>query len=140
MSVELDWIVGNDTGTSSQTIWAVLMGATPRHRSTPSDPSDFGRCYRLLKLMPAWRARLSEVATRYPEWSALVAHWDELTTLYEQELNTPNGMAPKTYARMKELIDEGLIAAGWKRTGPGSWEGPTHRVTKIGAMTFTGPK
>jgi hypothetical protein len=95
------WLHGGDTGMSSETIWRVLMGETPRHPRTPSDPSDFGRCYRLLRLMPGWRQRLGEVAAVYREWTALVAAWDELTAIYEEEL--PSGQCPRLYARMKEL-------------------------------------
>jgi hypothetical protein len=136
------WIVGPDTGTSSETIWAVLQGVTPHRPSPPSDPSDFGRCYRLLKLIPEWRARLSEVADKYPTWSGLVAHWDELTALYEDELvNGPmergTRMAPKTYDRMKALIEEGRIAAGWKKSGNG-WTGPNISVVELGnGVSFT---
>lgn len=140
MAREHDWIVGSDTGTSSMTIWAVMMGATPWHASEPSDPDDFGRCYRLLALMPEWRPRLSKVAARYPLWSALVAHWDELTALYEEEIPNHRGKAPKLYARMRELIDDGRRAAGWKQTAPGCWEGPSTRVTTLGSMTVTSSK
>lgn len=124
------WIVGGDTGMSSKVIWSVAQDVTPESSNPPSDPSDFGRCYRLLKLIPEWRPFLNLVATRYKEWSALVAHWDELTALYEDELkNGPRSkygdrMAPKTYERMKTLIEEGRLAAGWTKTGPGSWTGP----------------
>lgn len=101
----LAWIANGDTGISSQTIWAVLMGrqADPRHAydNTPRDPDDFGRCYRLLKVMPSWRVRLPEVASKYPKWAGLVAHWEELTSLYEEEL--PTRSAPKLYARMQQL-------------------------------------
>lgn len=140
------WIVGHDTGTSSKTIWSVMQGVEPDYASPPSDPSDFGRCYRLLKLIPEWRPMLGAVAGKYPEWTALVAAWDELTALYEDELvngeRNKHGerMATKTYERMKVLIDEGRVAAGWKKTGPGSWEGPRQRVTKVGSMTMVSPK
>lgn len=133
------WIVGRDTGTSSKTIWSVMMGAEPDDASPPSDPSDFGRCHRLLQIAPvSWRENLQRVADKYPEWSALVRQWDELTALYEDELvNGPinkyrERMAPKTYARMKELIDEGRVIAGWTKTGPGSWTGPKRRVVELG--------
>ncbi len=135
----LQWIAGGDTGTSSKTIWAVMQMVEPEYASVPSDPSDFGRCYRLLKLIPEWREGLSLVSRRYPEWTALVEHWDELTALYEDELvNGPKNkhgdrMAQKTYDRMKELIDDGRIAAGWKKTGPGSWEGPREHIVSLGA-------
>lgn len=114
-----------------------MQGVKPDYASPPSDPSDFGRCYRLLKLIPEWRPRLSEVAARYRQWTALIEHWDELTAMYEDELeNGPKNkfgsrMAPRTYDRMKVLIDEGRIAAGWKRTGPGSWQGPSEDVVEI---------
>lgn len=99
------WLTNGDTGISSKTIWSVMMNRSIGDRyfrpSVPSDPSDFGRCYRLLKVMPSWRARLGEVAAQYPEWAGLVAAWDELTALYEEEL--PKGTAPKLYQRMQVL-------------------------------------
>jgi hypothetical protein len=97
------WIANGDTGTSSLTIWAVMMGRRSPHGrfDAPHDPSDFGRCYRLLNVMPSWRARLGEVAARCKAFAPLVPHWDELTALYEEEL--PSGSAPKLYKRIKEL-------------------------------------
>src|SRR6516164_3966881 len=52
------WLEGVDTGISSETIWRTLTGETPSDTDVPCDPSDFGRCYRLLKIMPEWRPRL----------------------------------------------------------------------------------
>lgn len=97
------WLANGDTGTSSLTIWHTLMhsGKTTKYSDVPYDPDDFGRCYRLLKVMPQWRARLSEVAARYPAWAPLVDAWDELTALYESE--APSGKAPRLYARMRQL-------------------------------------
>jgi hypothetical protein len=97
------WIVGRDTGSSSQTIWAVMMGAESAYASYPYDPADFGRCYRLLALIPEWRVALDRVARAYPKtaWKSLVKHWDELTELYEVE--APSGTCPRLYARMREL-------------------------------------
>lgn len=102
------WLQNGDTGISSETIWSVMMGRRPKgqhwYPDTPSDPSDFGRCYRLLTVMPSWRERLPEVAAKYPEWKPLVEAWDELTALYEEEIKNTSGMAPKLYARMEELL------------------------------------
>lgn len=98
------WIVGRDTGMSSITIWSVMMGVKPGWPSIPLDPSDFGRCFRMLLLIPGWRARLPEVATAYPEWAPLVAHWHEIESLYMEELGRADNMAPKTFDRMQELI------------------------------------
>ena len=95
------WLSNGDTGISSKTIWSALTGNLIERTGIPHDPSDFGRCYRLLKVMPAWRARLHEVAAKFPEWEKLIDAWDELTALYEEEL--PTGRAPRLYSRMKEL-------------------------------------
>lgn len=97
------WMRNGDTGVSSETIWHVMTGETVRSHGIPWDPSDFGRCYRLLKVMPSWRGRMPEVADRFPEWRPLVDAWDELTALYEEEAPNHTGPAPKLYARMQEL-------------------------------------
>lgn len=98
------WLAGGDTGRSSKTIWKAMTGRPIGDRaSVPLDPADFGRCHRLLEQFPDWRARLGEVAKRYPEWTKLVAAWDELTALYLEEF--PTGRAPKLYARMRALTE-----------------------------------
>lgn len=62
-----EWRQGPDTGTSSIAIWEVMEGQRSTLRDggfppIPHDPSDFGRCYRLLQLCPHYRPRLAEVA------------------------------------------------------------------------------
>lgn len=107
------WVMGQDTGVSSKAIWSVMMGV-PVYRdgwgNHPHDPDDFGRCYRLLKAIPAWRARLSEMSAVSKTWARLVARWHEIEALYEEEVGaewTPNSgttwTAPRTYALMQEL-------------------------------------
>jgi hypothetical protein len=99
-------MVDGDTGTSSITIWSVMMGRPmPRGRapSVPHDPDDFSRCHALLELFPAWRGRLAEVAAEHPDWAGLCGAWAELEELYLAE--RPTGNAPLLYARMRVLID-----------------------------------
>lgn len=97
------WVENGDTGVSSLTIFHVLARrVAPDTVDVPHDPADFGRCARLLKVMPSWRVRLHEVAAAYPAWKPLVDAWDELTALYEAEL--PTGKAPRLYARMRDLL------------------------------------
>ena len=129
----MDWMLSGDTGISSECICGVMTKSKVRDSSPPSDPSDFGRCYRLLQHFPEWKDRMGEVAKKFPEWAALVREWDALTALYEEEIKRPDRNAPMLYARMKVLIDEGRIAAGWTRLGPGSWQGPKATVFEFPA-------
>lgn len=82
------WAAGRDTGLSSLTIYHVMTGnpVADGWYSTPSDPSDFGRCYRLLKLFPQWKPRLPEVAAKFPEWKRLISEWGELEKMYEEAI------------------------------------------------------
>ena len=87
MSKEIDWVIGGDIGLSSLTIWGVMMGAKISTENSwryapPFDVTDFGRCHRLLELMPEWRERLHEVSDQLPEWKLHIAEWGKLTDLY----------------------------------------------------------
>lgn len=133
-----EWLLSGDTGVSSKTIFLVMtgsFGAIGREwysHDTPSDPDDFGRCYRLLKHFPEWRERLSEVALHFPKWGPMVAAWDDLTAMYER-ISEPDGRytrasyqrnekeAKAMFARMQKINDKGRIADGWKKDGPNSW-------------------
>jgi hypothetical protein len=76
------WIVSRDTGVSSETIWSVMMGVKPRWAGVPLDVDDFGRCVRLLTVVPEFRPRIHEVTLVYPEWKPLIDNWGELERLY----------------------------------------------------------
>ena len=108
------WIINGETGSSSLTIWAVMMGAvdldnneSQADHDIPCDPDDFSRCYELLKLIPEWRERLPEVAEVFagilPAWKLLVEKWDVLTALYEEEHES--GEAPKLYDLLQECTN-----------------------------------
>jgi hypothetical protein len=62
----------------------------------PHDPADLNRC---LQVSPAAPEHMRKVS---PQWAALVEHWSELADLLASE--QASGQAPKTYARMKELM------------------------------------
>ena len=101
------WIIGHDTGVSSKTIWAVMIGGNPDRKNTsywdiPSDPADFGRCYRLLKLIPEWKKDLNKVAKTFPKWKYFIDNWDKMEAMYLEEL--PTGRCPKLYEFMQEYI------------------------------------
>lgn len=124
----IEWLLGNDTGVSSETILAVMVGnveagevdSSGMRFGVPHDPSDFGRCHRLLEIFPEWRARLGEMEEIFPEWKPLVREWAKLTKLYLRDL--PTGRCPELYDRMQELRKESLAEAGWTETSPGCWK------------------
>jgi hypothetical protein len=78
-----DWLFCGDTGLSSKAIWQMMMlgHVAPRYQDVPADKWDFGRCHRLLLLIPAWRARIGEMAV-LPGWAPVVEAWDELEALF----------------------------------------------------------
>jgi hypothetical protein len=96
-----EWRAGRDTGTSSLTIYDAVTGNRSGRHDIPYDPADFGRCYRFLKLFPAFRDELHKTVKLCSRWKPFVEAWDELTALYEEEL--PSGRCPKLYDRMKQL-------------------------------------
>mgnify|MGYP001562367084 FL=1 len=98
------WILGPDTGRSSRTIWGVMMGAEITAyfgTGLPEDPNDFGRCYRLLKLMPEWKWRLSEVVQHYPQWRLLVQNWTRLEHMYADVVEE----GKNTYVSWRAMYD-----------------------------------
>lgn len=111
ISPELQKWFATDAGTSSMTIASVLVpdlrqAALARLNGRPDiphDPDDFGRCYRLLKLVPGGAERMGEVVKEHPAWVGMAAAWPELTALYELEVPNHRGAAPKLYARMKQI-------------------------------------
>lgn len=139
------WALGGDTGVSSETIAAVALGMKSREVgsfgfNTPSDNGDFGRCYRLLKKIPELRAALPLVAEACPKWKPLVAEWDNLTALYEADEEAyerkDNSYKATCYARLNELRDACLEAAGFVKTGQNSWERKGASEVSIGGLTI----
>jgi hypothetical protein len=77
----LEWLAGDGVGASSKMIALAALSRTPKRADTnyPHDPSDFGRCYRLLAQCPGARAGLDKLgAEAGPVWAALVARWAEI--------------------------------------------------------------
>jgi hypothetical protein len=103
-----NWPESRDTGVSSATIFHVFAGKSVygQSRDVPHDPSDFGRCYRLLKLTAEyqWRERLCEVSDQYPAWLPFVREWNRLTEMWEEALKTGN--CKTMYEFMQTLREE----------------------------------
>lgn len=113
------WLASDDTGASSRYLAVSLAraagieprqypGGRPQHekRNHPHDPDDFGRCVRMLDVVPYIRPYLpAEMAKpeHGPVWNALAAAWDDLESLYAAEKG--KRAAPKLYARIRAIID-----------------------------------
>lgn len=97
----LEWATSNDTGLSSTAIC--------RHMTTgncagdyPVDIGDFGRCKRLIDLIPEWRERMPEMAKYGRGWLVMAKRWDELTAAYGDGKNRP-----KFFPLIQKVIADG---------------------------------
>lgn len=107
-----DWIVNGRVGLSSKAIWSHMTGTPMKDDGfgaylAPSDPADLNRCLLLLDLIPEWKPRMHEMAEHGPEWTGLIARWDEIVECFLDEvgLNWCKGKeirATRTYALMKQ--------------------------------------
>lgn len=93
------WLASDDTGSSSRYMAYVLADGPRTQNSHPVDPSDFGRCYRFMRVCNI--TDVSPMAEKSRAWSRLVSVWDRLAELWE--LESPTGECPQLYEAMKEL-------------------------------------
>lgn len=104
------WLMVGERGQSSNSIAANLR-ALPGLKQTahPNDPDDLKRCLMLLEDVPELVPDFPRMRDVSPVWAALVDHWDELRTMFLAEAGEAwrkgPWRAPKTYARMTELIE-----------------------------------
>jgi len=80
---EIRWMLSSDTGISSENILNRQHGYSVRPFSTPSDASDFGRCYRLLVQCPHIDINIMSDVDKI--WADIVAQWDSLCEAYINE-------------------------------------------------------
>lgn len=112
----LKWALSDDTGGSSIALCGVMSAVEAKYYDYPSDPSDLGRCLRLLELIPEWKPRIvGAMSLINPGWSGLVAEWDEISKMMSDEVGidwSKGKSAPKTYDAMKKAIAKGYIKHG----------------------------
>lgn len=98
-----EWASSWDMGVSSATIYRAFTGHPPAAWSgswpndAPYDDADFGRCVRLLDIVPEWRSRLDELAQKAPAFAPLVPEWARLEELHRA------GKSSEVYAEIKRL-------------------------------------
>ena len=80
------WMKHGEHGLSSKCM-AWMLQDKPIHpiaeTAWPHDRSDFGRCHKLLAIVPEFYGRMDRMKVCGTQWASLVDHWDELTALYE---------------------------------------------------------
>ena len=105
----LQWLAGDDTGMSSESIAFAAGGITPkRGYSAPHDPADLGRCLRLLDQFPEWTADRWQkpLAASCFQWAALIERWDEVKESFLGEAGLhweKSKSAPRTYDLMSKI-------------------------------------
>jgi hypothetical protein len=97
------WLIHGERGASTMAMVAHIAGdgGTVDH---PYDPDDLRRCRLLVEQVKLIRENLQLMTTCSPVWAQIVAHWDELCSLMDEEApewRMCRGRAPKTYALLK---------------------------------------
>jgi len=104
------WLCGDDTGLSSKAILNHMMGARDADQSYPLDPSDLGRCLRMLRLFPEFKGRMVEMARYGPAWESLSKKWQELELLMINEVGidwSKGRSARRTFEAIRRAIADG---------------------------------
>lgn len=108
------WLISGDTGISSETMAGIALGGTPSSTNwrgrgdAPYDPSDFGRCYRLVQSVPSIRDDFDRIAKAVPVFAGILREWDSLCAIYERDL--PTGSSEELYRRIRDLRAKGGAA------------------------------
>lgn len=107
------WILGHDVGTSSSTIWQVMMGVEENPSADiPYDLGDFRRCIKLVREMPEWSAHLHLVSEAYPEWGPIIDAWNDITYWVECAEARPYGIgASDDLAIARDILKDAVREA-----------------------------
>jgi len=104
------WLRSGERGTSSESMLAIALdfnGLIPAwHRSVPVDADDFRRCRLLVEAVPEVRPGFDKIAIASPTFGAILARWDELCQMQDQETPTwrERGARPdKVGALLREI-------------------------------------
>lgn len=104
------WLLSDDVGLSSESICRHMMLGKQKNADYPKDPSDIGRCFRLLAAIPEWESRIGEMATYGAAWISLSERWQEIKQCMNEEVGidwSKGSRAPNTYELMKIIQADG---------------------------------
>lgn len=106
----IQWLTSGDRDLSSESMVRAYMKLGPmegyKFYDFPRYSSNFGRCYRLLKLAPEIKKGFPELASNHPVWKALLESWGELEALYLRDLEL--GSSKEFYDLIKSIRKEAL--------------------------------
>lgn len=95
----LRFIFGSHCGMSATAIICRMNDIEGFRTDHPHDPSDFGRCIKLLDEFPEFRVELHCMKDVSIEWELLIDNWQDLEAMFYA------GHNKELYARMKELFN-----------------------------------
>jgi hypothetical protein len=103
------WIAQGERGPAADTVVECLTEiplCTPdAFGSYPQTPTELRHCLSLFEVVPTLRTQMNKLRNLGPQWSAVVEHWPELEQTLAAE--TTHGIgAPKTYSRLRELLNQ----------------------------------
>jgi hypothetical protein len=108
------WTGGTAMGLSAQ---AIAYGGCKDH---PHDPSDLLRCLNYCACRLTTAGLRDRMAGRSVYWDRLLPHWDALRDLLQHEMDTrTDGLAPRTYAEMRRVLNDGVACTACDSTGRG---------------------
>lgn len=84
----INWLVMGERGASSSFMFGYLTGVPLLKNgimSIPHDGSDFRRCRLLAEEVPEVKENLPKMADASPAWGRLIAQWDELCRVMDEE-------------------------------------------------------
>lgn len=101
----LQYVATNNLGLSSRTMLNCFIGNQNFQINYPHDPSDFARCYGLLKAVPEWEKEIHKLKALSEVWNRLIDNWDELSKMYEKKAtNWREYNSISMYDRMQSII------------------------------------
>lgn len=121
----IEWLFMGEVGISSKTMCAAILDQVPAgvrkgfYFDVPHDPDDFDRCYMFAIKCSLTADQLKLVKERIPWYAPIIDNWEELVTLYGQEMTS--GRCPRLYKRLRELEEQSMSLDGWKKTGACEW-------------------
>ena len=87
----------------------------------PHDPSDLRRCLDYCEGRLSTDDLRTRMAGRSVYWDRLLPEWDNLAALLRHEIDTrKDGTAPRTYAAMKRVLNDGIACTSCDGTGRGA--------------------